>query len=254
MRCSASAKEFFMRDNMKGEFPGYDFCLTGAAIPSLLGISPWESRRELFRRLTIGQERKNVTWEMRRGMEFKGTIFKTFSESSPSAVLTRNPFNNHKKFYVDAEGYHGIGGLVDAFLINRKTKNVSAGLTVRTAGLSMVGYWADYPSPIHVAQSLFYSGLCGGMPWVISVMLFRPDPMRNNEERIPFEVRNFWMKFDGTLFDHIFEKARTFWMHNVLRRIEPEDVDTTETETLLNNYIKRMTAVLRITPPFAKKR
>lgn len=268
MKCSKYTKQFFRSECFMEEFPGYNSCLTGSAVASILGISPWESRQELFKRLTAGRVKGEITWEMRRGMQYKETVFHTFSKSSPSEVFRRNPFtarkdpngprqnilDKNRKFYACSNICPGIGGLVDAFLVNRNTGHVAAGMMVRTSGLSSVEHWADYPPKIHVAQSLFYSGLCERLPWVISVMLFRPDPNSNNEERIPFEIRNFWMKFDQALFEHINERVMDFWNNNFMKGVEPDDVDATETDMLLDNYIQRKTAILRITPPFAKKK
>lgn len=250
MEFDSSAELFFKQPCFQNGFPGWDSCLTGYGVSSVLGLTPWENRAQLYQRLTEGLPKREMTWEMQRGMQYKELVFHTFGATSRSAVFRKNPFNNDKRFYVSTDKIHGLGGMVDAFLVNKEDGKVKAGMTVRTSGLSMAAYWDKYPALVHTAQNIFYMGLCGIGAWVLSVMLFRKD--ENEEERIPYEVRSYRYAFDRDVFNVIFQKAEDFWKNCYLAGVAPNEEDSSQIVQMLEDYTVRKTRLFRIKPPIAQ--
>lgn len=243
MNYSAYTQQFFEQPCFSNEFPGYDKCLTGYGVASVLGLSPWEDRSALFQRLTGPKKPFKMTWEMKRGMDWKNSVFEVVAKNSTAFPIRYNPFMANQKLYVSSNTLPGVGGMVDAFLIDRETLDVTAGLTVRTAGLSSAAYWKKRLAPGHAAQNLFYMGLCGGIRWVVSVMFFCVGA--DGQESEPWEVRSYVMNFDEELYHDIFQEAKNFWENG----IETDEKRLESLRQRIKEYADTKTGVVRFGLP-----
>lgn len=245
---TTATKEFFKSAIFRSKFEGYNRCLTGTGVASLMGISPWESRTELHQRLhSTKATLKKRTWEMERSARFKSMLFSTFEKNSPAEVFRTNPLlgGGAKPLYVCDPKFPGLGGIVDCFLVNRKSGNVCAGMMIRTSGLSSIDYWMNHPTAVYTAQCLFYAGICGGLDWVLSVLLFKGD--ETGKESIPFEIRSYHLKFDRRIYEKMRNEAINYFETCNEQGISPDG--PTGFQEVLDEYLEKNTRLFRIVPP-----
>lgn len=223
MELSSFTKQFFEKECFSEPFPGYDSCLTGYGISSVVGVSPWETKRDLLNRLMHKRKRFEYTFEMKRGSVWKESVFMAFSEVSKAYPIRRNPMQNNSLLYLNYKRIPGCGCLADGFLVNRESERVVAGMTVRTSGLSNDRYWGKHLQPIHAAPALFCAGVSGLDFWVIATMMFEPDPDDDGRESIPKEIRCYRVVVDHALFSDIAKKAEDFCNENFISKVALTD-------------------------------
>lgn len=235
MNFNESTRQFFNQKCFSQPFPGYDRSLTGSGVAALLGLCRWETVDELRERLRLQDHERVVTWEMERGKQWKPNVAQLVESGSSAYIARHNPFTG-RKLYVCDNLHPASGGLADGFFINRKSCEVTAGLTIKTSGLSSAGFWYKRIPEDIAAQNLFYMGLCGDIQWVVSVMFFCTG--EDGLESEPWEIRSFRMMPDKNLSQDILEEVRRFWDTKTQR-------DETRIEDI-RNRVKKYAATIKM--------
>lgn len=248
MKLGKEMCSYLHQKRFRMDFPGRNSCLTGLGFASLMGVNPWESRQELHTRLNKRQEPVIFTPEMRRTTVYRWWAIDVFEKTSPSKACRFNPFFKHRdgsyRLFVSDITHPGISGQIDAFMVSKDKDTLTAGLTIRTAGMSQRDQWEMRPARPYATQALCLSGLCGGIDWIIATVMCSYN-YRNSVEDIPVEIRCYHLKFNKDVYNMIYQEAVRYWEDDYTQENIPENYKSDEYLDIIDNYIAKDTRRFR---------
>ena len=246
MKLSQQSIYLITSPNFKGRRPSWNR-QAGNSVGSIVGVNPYETPYEAYRRLRQLGPPKPQNDAMRRGKELGPYMSQVFEEAhrKRTVVLANNPLTRRGWWVADPKNpFFGLAP--KELLVRRETGHITGGVSYySTEEKSYEKTWKEQIPFQHIAKALVGGGLLGGLPWAISLTIYSVQQNGKKDVVIPRSMINYALPFDRELYEKIHEQTVSWWREHMMEDAPPDKKYATNQELVdellaYGNRIKRV--------------